>query len=162
MIVNSGLELFWKLNLSLFAPKYRHLPRVPRFSSRIKPRGPAFAIGQGVIEMCLVCSVLNLSIKRNAYQVNFILNSPLLFQGSWSLLTVDFCLPMFPLGFKFSASLHIIVFLHLIVFFVVSVGCSCWPLIGRRRVIDPHELKCSQLASSIYTRERTKTPTKLS
>ena len=57
MIVNSGLELFLKLNLSRFAPKYSRLPRVPRFSSRIKPRGHAFAIGQGIIEMFgLFCS----------------------------------------------------------------------------------------------------------
>ena len=31
--------------------------------------------------MCLVCSALNLSIKRNAYQMNFILNYPLLFHA---------------------------------------------------------------------------------
>ena len=72
--------------------------------------------------MCLVRSALNLSIKRNASQVQvhvkFILNSPLLFcvkvivklKGSWSLLRKSIFAFRCPLSaLKFSASSNIII-----------------------------------------------------
>ena len=63
--------------------------------------------------MCLVCSALNLSIKRNAYQVNFIFNSPLLFHVKVSANLKGFLPFNVPTRSKFSASLHIIVSLQL-------------------------------------------------
>ena len=118
--------------------------------------------------MCLVRSALNLSIKRNASQVQvhvkFILNSPLLFRvkvivklkESWSLLRKSIFAFRCPLSaLKFSASSNIIMSIFTLNFTFFGFCWryfSCWPLIGDQSSHRPSRLDCT--ACSIYTRKR--------
>ena len=120
--------------------------------------------------MCLVRSALNLSIKRNASQVQvhvkYICNSPLLFcvkvivklKGSWSLLRISIFAFRCPLsGLKFSASSNIIIEYFYTEFYFFRFLLAVFQLFTiDRRPVESQTLtiRLYSLLYLIYTRKR--------